>query len=105
MSKVSVSNHVIQAVKNHAKNFPDIEIYGWLLGYEYKEVLYVISSVPCKSYQVQNRLVAEPSHEEIFEISKAIPKGVNIIGIYHSHTGSVFHSATDDQTIKQLNLE
>ena len=102
MSKVNICNHVAEAIRKHAKSFPNIEIYGWLLGYDYENQLYVVASVPCKQYTVQSQLVAEPSQEEVMEISKAIPGGIGVVGIYHSHVGAVFHSATDDQTVKQF---
>ncbi|MHA1828512.1 MAG: Mov34/MPN/PAD-1 family protein [Candidatus Heimdallarchaeaceae archaeon] len=102
MSEIRISSHVIQAIKNHAKNYPTIEIYGWLLGYDIKDTLFVISSVPCKQYKLQNQIVAEPYQDEVMEISKAIPKGLGIVGIYHSHVGEVFHSTTDDNTIRQF---
>jgi len=102
MNKVNICNHVIEAIRKHAQSFPDIEIYGWLLGYDYKNQLYVVASIPCKQYTVQSKLIAEPSQEEVMEISKAIPGGIGVVGIYHSHVGAVFHSATDDQTVKQF---
>jgi len=77
-------------------------IYGWLLGYDHNDQLFVVSSVPCKQYKMQNQIIAEPSQEEVMEISKAIPMGIGIVGIYHSHVGKVFHSSTDDHTVKQF---
>ena len=102
MSKVNICVHIIDAIQKHAESFPDIEIYGWLIGYDFNNQLFVVASVPCKQYKAQNQLIAEPSHEEVMEISKTIPKGVGVVGIYHSHVGIVFHSAADNQTVKQF---
>lgn len=102
MSKVNVCESVADDIKRHASAFPTIEIYGWLLGYDHNDQLFVVSSVPCKQYKMQNQIIAEPSQEEVMEISKAIPMGIGIVGIYHSHVGKVFHSSTDDYTVKQF---
>jgi len=102
MSKVNVCGSVADDIKRHARAFPTIEIYGWLLGYDHGDQLFVVSSVPCKQYKMQNQIIAEPSQEEVMEISKAIPRGIGIVGIYHSHVGKVFHSSTDNHTVKQF---
>jgi proteasome lid subunit RPN8/RPN11 len=102
MSDVYIFEHVLEAIQNHADSFKEQEIYGWLLGYDNYEKLFVISSIPCYHYRMQSQISAEPSHEEVMEITKAIPKGIGVVGIYHSHTGKVFHSKTDDQTIEQF---
>ena len=102
MSRVNVCKSVDENIKRHAEAFPYIEIYGWLLGYDYNNQLFVISSIPCKQYKMQNKIIAEPSQEKVMEISKAIPRGIGIVGIYHSHVGEVFHSSTDNHTVKQF---
>lgn len=102
MSDVYIFEHVLEAIENHAASFKEQEIYGWLLGYDFYDKLFVISSIPCYYYRMQSQISAEPSHEEVMEIIKAIPKGIGVVGIYHSHTGKVFHSKTDDQTIEQF---
>jgi len=101
MVKVQISKHILKAIEKHAIEFKGKEIYGWLLGYDNGSNLKVIASVPCKMYKIQNEVRAEPSTEEAFEIVKNIPKGIGIIGIYHSHPNKVYHSVTDDLTVKQ----
>ncbi|MHA1303062.1 MAG: Mov34/MPN/PAD-1 family protein [Candidatus Heimdallarchaeaceae archaeon] len=102
MSKVKICKHVISAIERHARFFKGVEIYGWLLGYDKNEELVILASIPCKMYKAQNEIRAEPSNEEVMEISKNIPKGIGIVGIYHSHPNKVFHSATDDLTVRQF---
>ena len=101
MVKVQIPKHIFKAIEKHAIEFKGREIYGWLLGYDDGTNLKVIASVPCKMYKIQNEVRAEPSTEEAFEIVKNIPKGIGIIGIYHSHPNKVYHSVTDDLTVKQ----
>ncbi|UJG44004.1 MAG: Mov34/MPN/PAD-1 family protein [Candidatus Heimdallarchaeum endolithica] len=101
MVKVQIPKHIFKAIEKHAIEFKGREIYGWLLGYDDGINLKVIASVPCKMYKIQNEVRAEPSTEEAFEIVKNIPKGIGIIGIYHSHPNKVYHSVTDDLTVKQ----
>ena len=102
MMEIKVCDKVLTAIKKHAKKNKDKEIYGWLIGFDYQGELYVTYSVPCIKYIQQELTIAEPSHEEVIEISRTIPAGIGIIGIYHSHTGEVYHSSTDDSTIKQF---
>lgn len=102
MVEVKILDHVKKSIKRHALAFRGddiIEIYGWLLGYEEDNILNVVGSIPCRFYQNQSMISAEPKIEEVSELNKNIPKGIFICGIYHSHPNKVFHSSTDDETV------
>ena len=102
MVEVFIPKNIVETIERHSRAFKGKEIYGWLIGYETDNKVRILLSIPCKIYSRQNIVSAEPSIEEIHELGKVIPKGIGIIGIYHSHPTEVFHSSTDDETIKQF---
>ncbi len=96
--KIVVSKQTLPLIKAHANAFP-VEIYGWLLGYEEKDNLNILSAISCEKYTHQSLLTAEPDPTELLGLASSLPFGINIVGIYHSHLGDVFHSHIDDATM------
>ncbi|MBD3190966.1 MAG: hypothetical protein GF308_10000 [Candidatus Heimdallarchaeota archaeon] len=75
------------------------EIYGWLIGFEEQENLYIIATIPCFDYEVQTAIEARPKPRELNFISNSLPEGLGVVGMYHSHPNEVYHSQTDDGTV------
>jgi len=83
-----------------------LEAIGWLLGFFAGGEPYVLDSIAATRYQQQGRYGAVADPQEEGEIASAYPRNVGIVGIYHSHPfrnetrHAIFHSATDDATLK-----
>ncbi len=101
-SIVLVAPWIPEFIKKHAKSSVK-EIYGWLIGGETKKNgLIVYSAISCHRYLHQTSIGAIPDTKEMQDISAALPQGLGVIGIYHSHPGDIFHSHTDDQTLENF---
>lgn len=83
-----------------------VETIGWLLGFFGRNEVWVCDSVPCTRYKSQSRYGAHADAREEVELAMQYPRNVGIVGIFHSHPfrdetdHAVFHSATDDSTLK-----
>ena len=93
---------ILDFIKHHALTSSK-EIYGWLIGRENpKGDIIVLTAVACQRYQMQTSIGAAPDPREVQELSSALPNGVGMIGIYHSHPADIFHSSVDDRTLQNL---
>ena len=102
MQKVMINPWVRKFLESHARSYKK-EVYGWLIGYEDNQKnQYIISTIPCQRYIEQEYAHATPDPIEFQEIGAFLPHGLGIIGIYHSHPDSVFHSGTDDSTLQNF---
>ncbi len=83
-----------------------VESLGWLLGFFGRNEVWVCDSVPCTRYRSQSRYGAQADARQELELAAQFPRNVGIVGIFHSHPfrdetdHAVFHSATDDLTLK-----
>ena len=83
-----------------------VESIGWLLGFFGRNEVWVCDAVPCTRYRSQSRYGAEADAREEVELASQFPRNVGIVGIFHSHPfrdeteHAVFHSTTDDKTLK-----
>jgi proteasome lid subunit RPN8/RPN11 len=101
-SKVHVAPWVLTLIKQHALHHSQ-EIYGWLIGRETTSgKLYVCSAMSCEHYQEQSQIGAAPDPRDQQGIGNALPNGLGIIGIYHSHPAEIFHSSVDNRTLRNL---
>lgn len=98
---IIVNDWVRDLIESHAKSSPQ-EIYGWLVGFEKGNSIYILTAITCERYEMQHYTGAAPSPLEIQEIGSALPNGLGIIGFYHSHPADIFHSSTDDKTLMNL---
>ncbi len=100
--KKIISPWILDFIKHHALSSAK-EIYGWLIGRETTNGdLVVLTAVACQRYQMQTYIGAAPDPREVQELSTALPNGVGMIGIYHSHPADIFHSSVDDKTLQNL---
>src|SRR2546427_3405964 len=82
------------------------EAIGWLLGYFAADGVTVLDSVAATRYKSQSRYGAEADPREELAIATSYPRAVGIVGLYHSHPfkdetqHAIFHSHTDDATLK-----
>ncbi|MFX1357653.1 MAG: Mov34/MPN/PAD-1 family protein [Promethearchaeota archaeon] len=90
-------------IKKQALSSED-EIYGWLIGYKLDDIPNVLAIVECQKFEQQTLISAIPDAKEFQKISSIMPQGIGPIGIYHSHpiSSKIFHSHTDDATLKSL---
>ncbi len=101
-SQVHVAPWVLTLIKQHALHHSQ-EIYGWLIGRETASgKLYVCSAMSCEHYQEQSQIGAAPDPRDQQGIGNALPNGLGIIGIYHSHPAEIFHSSVDNRTLRNL---
>ena len=83
-----------------------VETIGWLLGFFGRNEVWVCDSVPATRYKSQSRYGAHADAREEVELALQYPRNVGIVGLFHSHPfrdeseHAVFHSATDDSTLK-----
>ncbi len=83
-----------------------LEAIGWLLGFFAGGEPYVVEAVPATRYQSQSRYGAVADPQEEADLAVQYPRNVGIVGLYHSHPfrnetrHAIFHSATDDETLK-----
>lgn len=91
------------AIRNQARSSEN-EIYGWLIGYQTRKIPTVLAIIECNRFEQQTLISAIPHAQEFQEISSMMPQGIGPIGIYHSHpfSSEIFHSHTDDMTLKSL---
>lgn len=118
-AKVAIQRDVIALILSHAlkeSRATGYEVLGWLLGFFWKDGVYVCDAVPCTRYKVQTRFRAEADPLEEAELAGRYPRNVGIVGLYHSHPFSlskstmefreisqvwdIFHSLIDDSTIR-----
>jgi proteasome lid subunit RPN8/RPN11 len=101
-SRKIIEPWIQQFIKSHAKSSPR-EIYGWLIGRESMSgEIYVMSAIACQRYVSQHFIGASPDPREVSELGAALPQGLGMIGIYHSHPADIFHSSVDDRTLQNL---
>jgi proteasome lid subunit RPN8/RPN11 len=99
---VQVNRWITQYIKENA-NKSENEVYGWLIGFENRQDQIIVqSALLCTRYTSQSVVEATPDPREIQEITRSIPNGLYIVGIFHTHPGSVFHSHVDNQTLQNL---
>lgn len=118
-SNVTIQRDVIALVLSHAlKESRTVgrEVIGWLLGFLWNGEIYVCDAMPCTRYKRQTKFSAEADPLEEAELAGKYPRNIGIVGLYHSHpfslgrnsslfrdlfdVGDIFHSHTDDVTIK-----
>ncbi len=106
---VKMQKTALRKLRNHVNEVArsrGFEAIGWLLGFFGKDEVWVCDSVPCTRYKAQSRYGAKADPREEVEIALQFPRNVGIVGIFHSHPfrdetkHAVFHSATDDVTLK-----
>lgn len=101
MINVSIPNYVTDYILKHA-NTTENEIIGWLVGFfnEKKEPI-VLMAFACLKYQTQTIISANPDPSELNNLTKKLPLGYGVIGMYHSHPrkSKIFHSHVDNDTV------
>ena len=102
--RISVSKEVMSKVMDHAKNAPDEEVIGLLIGRMDDQVLIVENAVSGET--VRDKVSVIMPGESLAKIADDIVNkkvGGNIVGWYHSHPGyGVFMSEVDKDTQYKL---
>lgn len=79
-----------------------LENYGWLVGISDKAGQPVIFFAwDCQDFKQQTIVAAEPDPKELHDLTVALPLGLGMIGMFHSHPhgSKIFHSHVDDNTV------
>ncbi|MHA1299656.1 MAG: Mov34/MPN/PAD-1 family protein [Candidatus Helarchaeota archaeon] len=99
---IFMETYVKDFIEEHARS-NEKEIYGWLIGYEdHKRNVYICAVFDCRNYTKQTIVAAIPDLREFHMLGSALPQGIGVLGIYHSHPRNVFHSHTDDSTLNNI---
>ena len=91
----------------NARQFTE-EVYGWLLGYFADGEPAILGAYDCQEFLEQTIISAIPEPKQFHQLAIALPNGIGVIGMYHSHPAgsNIFHSHIDDNTVLDyINLE
>ena len=102
--KVEVVTGVMEQIHSWAKRAKKKEVVGWLVGYWDGGGLIVLDAVLSKDSSENHLTGAKGSPNEESELSLSLPRGVGIVGLFHSHPftkgrKALFHSTVDDLTL------
>ena len=75
---------VVDQIHRWTRKAGKVEVVGWLVGYWADEDLVVLDVVLSKNNDMNHATGAEGAPEEESELSLKLPRGVGIVGLFHS---------------------